>query len=308
MGINSWSRRQFLRNTALAGLGLTLGGTYLSAKQSTSDDRLVILHTNDTHSRLDPFPSDGRRLAGMGGVARRSELIKAIRSKEKHVLLLDAGDIFQGTPYFNLYGGELELKAMSKMGYDASTLGNHEFDNGLVGIKEQLPHANFPFICSNYDFSDTLLKGQFPSHKIFNKGNFKVGVFGLGIELAGLVDTRYYGNTLYLDPVRVAQLKVSELKAEGCNLIIALSHLGYRYDGDKVSDFALANQVEGIDIIIGGHTHTFLDEATLIKSHSGHVTRIHQVGFGGVLLGQIEVGLVGENKMLSYKDASYKVS
>ena len=124
-------------------------------------------------------------------MAQRAGLINSIREKEDHVLLLDAGDIFQGTPYFNFYGGELEFKLMSTMKYDAATLGNHDFDNGLIGLKKQLPFAKFPFLIANYDFSKTILKDKFNPYKIFNKGGIKIGVFGIGIELEGLVPKNY---------------------------------------------------------------------------------------------------------------------
>jgi 5'-nucleotidase len=145
--------------------------------------RLTILHTNDMHSRIDPFPETDKRYAGMGGVSQRAALVKAIRAENEHVLLLDSGDIFQGTPYFNFYGGEVEFKAMSAMGYDAATMGNHDFDAGLEGFNLQLPHADFPFLVANYDFSDTLLNKKIKKYKVFKRGPLKIGVFGLGIEL-----------------------------------------------------------------------------------------------------------------------------
>lgn len=251
--------------------------------------KLTILHTNDVHSRIDPFPANDPKYPNMGGVARRAALIKKIRATEKNVLLLDAGDIFQGTPYFNLYGGELEFKLMSEMGYDASTLGNHDFDNGIDGLVKQMPNMNFPFLNSNYSFKDTLLENKIQEYKIFRKGDLKIGVFGIGIELRGLVDPKLSGNILYNDPLvnanRISTLLKNE---EKCDLVICLSHLGYKYNDKKVSDSVLAKESSHIDLIIGGHTHTFLDEPTQVVNKEGKEVLIAQVGWAGIKLGRID--------------------
>lgn len=251
--------------------------------------KLTILHTNDVHSRIDPFPANDPKYPNMGGVARRAALIKKIRATEKNVLLLDAGDIFQGTPYFNLYGGELEFKLMSEMGYDASTLGNHDFDNGIDGLVKQMPNMNFPFLNSNYSFKDTLLENKIQEYKIFRKGDLKIGVFGIGIELRGLVDPKLSGNILCNDPLvnanRISTLLKNE---EKCDLVICLSHLGYKYNDKKVSDSVLAKESSHIDLIIGGHTHTFLDEPTQVVNKEGKEVLIAQVGWAGIKLGRID--------------------
>ena len=203
------NRRDFLRT--LTGAGTLVGfGLLNSAFKKTEDDkhvRIVILHTNDVHSHIDPFPDNDPKFAGLGGVERRAALINKIRSQEKNVLLFDAGDIFQGTPYFNMYGGEIEMKLMSKMGYDASAIGNHDFDGGLDNLAKQLQHATFPMICANYDFTGTPMEGKTVPYRIFEKEGVKIGVFGLGIELSGLVDSRLYGKTTYHDPI----LKAAEM-------------------------------------------------------------------------------------------------
>lgn len=283
------NRRDFIKSTtagtALLALGINPGSAY------ANDDlvKLVFLHTNDVHSRIDPFPMDGSKNQGMGGVAARSALISKIRQEEKNILLLDAGDIFQGTPYFNFYGGEIELKMMSMMGYDAGIMGNHDFDNGVEGFYKQLPHANFPILNSNYDFSDTLLNGKTEPYRIFRKDGLKVGVFGLGIELSGLVNKQQYGNTLYLNPIAKALEMEKILKLENkCDLVVCLSHLGYRYEGPKVSDVVLAKSTNFIDLIIGGHTHTFMDQPSSIRNLMGRETLINQVGFAGINLGRID--------------------
>lgn len=283
------NRRKFIKAGGIVAAAAALSIDSLDALASAEVKKLTILHTNDVHSRIEPFPMDGSRNQGLGGVARRSALIKKIRSEQKNVLLLDAGDIFQGTPYFNLYGGELEIKLMSEMGYDAATMGNHDFDNGVEGFYKQLPHANFPILVSNYDFSDTIMNKSTQSYKIFNKGGLKIGVFGIGIELAGLVGEKNYAGTIYQDPVKKANEVASLLKNDlKCDLIICLSHLGYKYSDNKVSDQTLAKNNDHIDLIIGGHTHTFLQQPQDVKNRAGNITTINQVGFAGINLGRID--------------------
>ena len=281
------TRRTFIKQI---GLGTALIG--LSPLQAFSNDtkkpiKLTILHTNDMHSHIEAF-SSGRN-KGLGGMFQLSSLVKKIRQEEENILLLDAGDIFQGTPYFNLFGGELEFRLMSDIGYDAVTIGNHDLDNGIDGLDSQMHHANFPFISSNYDFSNTILEGKVIPHKIFNKGGIKVGVFGIGIELKGLVDPRLYGNMVYLEPVTVANKKADYLKKKlNCDLVICLSHLGFKYKNNKVSDVKLAAQTKNIDLIIGGHTHSFLNEPVIVKNSVKKDVLISQVGFGAIKLGKID--------------------
>ncbi len=285
---SSNSRRDFLKKLGLLGAGLA-ASSLPSAEAKERIQKLTILHTNDVHSRIDPFPLDGSRNAGLAGVARRAALLKKIRSEEEHVLLLDAGDIFQGTPYFNLYGGELELKLMSQMGYDAATLGNHDFDNGIEGFVKQMPHANFPFLCANYDFNNTALYNKTKPYKVFRKGDLKIGVLGVGIELEGLVEQKNYGETIYLDPIIQANKYASILKnEEHCDLVICLSHLGYKYREQKVSDQILAKETENIDLIIGAHTHTFMRAPEVLKNKFGNEVQIFQVGFAGINLGRVD--------------------
>ncbi|MBM3161375.1 MAG: metallophosphoesterase, partial [Bacteroidetes bacterium] len=264
-------------------------GQLLSSKKSS---KLTILHTNDTHSNIDPFPSNHAKFPGMGGVSRRHALIQKIRQDEEHVLLLDCGDIFQGTPYFNMFNGELEMKLMSEMGYDAATMGNHDFDIGLEGFKKAKRHAKFPFLCANYDFSETILNGETKRYEIFQKGDLKIGVFGIGIELNGLVTENNYGKTKYLDPILTANSVAKELKQKGCDLIICLSHLGYNYpDSTRISDRKLAQNTSNIDIILGGHTHTFLEKPTIEKNKKGKNVLINQVGYAGLYLGKIDIDI-----------------
>ncbi|WP_254561842.1 bifunctional metallophosphatase/5'-nucleotidase [Dyadobacter diqingensis] len=285
--LSTTNRRDFLKSGSAAAAFFALSPFAAFAKDETV--QLTILHTNDVHSRIEPFPMDGSRNQGLGGVARRAALVKKIRAEQKNVLLLDAGDIFQGTPYFNMFGGELEMKLMSDMGYDAATLGNHDFDNGIAGFVKQMPHAKFPFLVSNYDFNNTELKGRTQPYKIFKKQGLKIGVFGIGIELAGLVDKKNYGDIVYQDPIAKANETAAILKNDHhCDLVICLSHLGYKYKEEKVSDQILAKSTRNIDLIIGGHTHTFMKAPEDIKNLDGKITTVNQVGFAGINLGRLD--------------------
>ncbi len=250
--------------------------------------KITILHTNDTHSNIDPFPENHAKYPGLGGVARRYELIQQVRNEAENVLLLDAGDIFQGTPYFNRYKGILEMKLMTELGYDAATMGNHDFDIGIDGFIHAKQYAAFPFICSNYNFTDTNLDGKTEPYRIIEKGGVKVGLFGVGVELKGLVPDDKFGETVYLDPIETAQEYAALLKKKGCDLIICLSHLGYSYESDKISDLKLAEATSGIHLIIGGHTHTFLDKPTEVVNKDGITVLVNQVGWAGVNLGRID--------------------
>ncbi|MGO1585479.1 MAG: bifunctional metallophosphatase/5'-nucleotidase, partial [Mesonia sp.] len=235
---------------------------------------------------------------GQGGVAKRYTLIKNIKKENPNTLVLDAGDIFQGTPYFNFYGGELEFKLMSKLGYDAATIGNHDFDNGIGGLHAQLPNAKFNLLNANYDFSNTVLDGQIKPYQVFHKGGVKIGVFGVGIQLQGLVNKKMYKETVYHDPVSISQDIVKKLKEiEKCDLVICLSHLGYSYESDKIDDLKLASQTKNIDLIIGGHSHTFLEKPTVTKNAEGKEVLVNQVGWAGIMLGRIDFYLDHANKI-----------
>lgn len=281
-------RREFIQKSALVTLA---AGAYSLPLMSFTTGRkhITILHTNDTHSHIDPFAPTDAKYPNKGGIARRAMLVEQIRKENPHTLLLDAGDIFQGTPYFNYYGGELELKLMSMMKYDASTLGNHEFDNGLEGILAPLPNATFDFINSNYDFSNTILDGYIKKYKIFTVDGVKIGIFGLGVQLEGLVSKANYKETVYLNPIEIAQDMTRMLKNEKkCDMIICLSHLGYQYNTNQISDLVLAEKTRDIDLIIGGHTHTFLSKPTVVKNLDNKDVIINQVGCFGINLGRID--------------------
>jgi 5'-nucleotidase len=284
------TRKKFIEQSLLSAGAVAFGPALLNAEEYLSPIKLTILHTNDVHSRLEPFPMDGGRNQGLGGVAARAVLINEIRRKEEQVLLLDAGDIFQGTPYFNIYKGEPEIKAMSGMRYDATTIGNHDFDAGMENLATQLTaHATFPMLVSNYDFSNTAMEHKTEPYKIFKKGKLKIAVLGVGIEMRGLVPDVLFGATKYLDPVQKANEVADQLKKKDCDMIICLSHLGYQYkESNKVSDEVLAKESENIDLIIGGHTHTFLDRPVVYKNKKGADVIVNQVGWAGINLGRLD--------------------
>jgi 5'-nucleotidase len=290
------SRRAFIKG------GLSFAALMSSpgwAKNSLLKERfkkLTILHTNDWHSRIDPFPINDPKYPGQGGAARRASLIAKIRSESDNVLLLDAGDVFQGTPYFNYYGGELEFKLMSQMGYDACTLGNHDFDNGIDGFLKMKPFANFPFLNCNYNVKDTGLNGLLLPFKVFKKSGLKIGVTGVGIDLNGLVPSKNFKDLIYLNPIEKANEQALILKEEmKCDLVICLSHLGLEYNNSKVSDMILAKESINIDLIIGGHTHTFLDKPRILQNKNGKEVMIHQVGWAGLRLGRIDYVFSSQN-------------
>ena len=296
-------RRDFIQKTAASSALLGLTGVSLSSFSTPSDiKKITILHTNDVHSHIDPFPADHPKNPNLGGAARRAAIIEGIRKEEKNVLLLDAGDIFQGTPYFNYYGGELEFKLMSMMQYDLATMGNHDFDNGIDGFYAQLPHAKFDFVSANYDFKNTILNDIVKPYKIIFKDGIKIGVFGLGVQLDGLVDKKLYKETVYNNPIEVAQDMTQILKEEKkCDLVICLSHLGFKYkdEPEKPSDILLAQKTKNIDLIIGGHTHTFLDKPVIEKNSDGKDVLINQVGCFGLNLGRIDFYLSNNNEVIN---------
>jgi 5'-nucleotidase len=289
MGGSAMNRRGFIRNVAAGSLGLSLGSLPIGLAAKDDFTTISILHTNDLHCHIEPFSDGNERYANKGGLARISEMARLQRIKNKNTLLLDAGDMFQGTPYFNYYKGEVMLKVMTAAGYDLGTIGNHEFDNGLEGILNPLQNAGFPLITSNYDFSDTILAGKFDRYKIFKRDGIKIGIYALNIKLEGLVSQKNYGNTRYNDPIDIAIEMENYLRNErNCDLVICLSHLGLRYNNEKVSDIHIAKATSMTDLIIGGHTHTFLEEPVLEKNKSGKPVIVNQAWWGGLVLGQID--------------------
>lgn len=283
------NRRNFIKTT-LAGSAFLALPTTGRAFFGHSPERIVILHTSDLHSQIDPFPDNHSRFPGMGGFARRAALISSIRKENQHVLLLDSGDIFQGTPYYNFYEGRLELQLMSKMGYDASTLGNHEFDNGMESLSQQLPHATFPFVSTNYQVENTVLEGKTKPWIVIQKGKIKIGIVGLGIDPNGLVNTNNYAGLKYLDPIATGDETARMLKKnQKCHYVIALSHLGYKMSHGRVDDLTLAADTRHIDLILGGHSHRTMEEPEYVINKAGKPVAIIHSGASGVRLGRIDL-------------------
>ena len=292
------NRKTFIKNSIYGSAAVGLAVNNFSC---SSHKNITILHTNDVHSHIEPFSKDHSEFPNKGGFERRATLISEIRRQNPNTLLFDAGDIFQGTPYFNFYGGEIEFKLMSMLGYDAVTIGNHDFDNGIDGLDKQLPNAKFDIISSNYDFKNTILESKVSDYKIYNKSGIKIGVFGLGIELEGLVSKDLYKETKYLDPIEIANETAKKLKeAENCDLVICLSHLGYKYEKfpNKISDLNLAKSTKNIDLIIGGHTHTFMNKPVIVKNNVENDVLINQVGCFGLYLGRIDFSFDSDNNKI----------
>ena len=253
-------------------------------------DHLTILHTNDTHSQVEPKSN------GQGGYARRMGLINQERQADANLLLVDAGDFCQGTPYFNFYHGRVEIDAMNLMGYDAATLGNHEFDNGLDTLAAVLATAQFPIVCANYDFSGTAMEGKTKPSVIIRKGGLKIGVFGLGCDPKGLIADKNFLPAKYLDPYTSAQEAVDKLRAEKCDIVVCLSHLGtYGKAAEDVCDVQLVQNTRGIDAVIGGHTHKLYDNLR-VPNLDGDSIPVCQMGKSGAYLGKIVLGLGDKNE------------
>src|SRR5690554_5092648 len=288
-------RRKFIRNIGVGTTGV-LATNGISAYAADDLVTITILHTNDLHSHIEPFSGSSPEYNGKGGLARISGMIKHIKSTNQNTLVLDAGDAFQGTPYFNYFGGELIYKMMSAVGYEASTIGNHEFDNQLSGLHDALPFADFPLINSNYDFSETILAGKIPRYKIFKKGGIKIGVYGLGVKLEGLVAATHYGNTIYNDPFSTAKEMESFLKQdEKCDLVLCLSHLGHNYRDGRIGDYDIAAETTYTDLFMSGHTHFYIEEPVVVKNKLGKPVALNIAWWGGLVLGQVDF-IMNRNK------------
>ena len=287
------------RRDFLASLGAATVASHLPlrAADAAASGRITLLHTNDTHSRIEPFGPGNGAISGLGGVARRATLVKQLRQQLGPVLLLDAGDTFQGTPYFNRYKGRLDYQLMRMVGYDAGTLGNHDFDNGVgmlveaMESMEQLKHANppFPFVNCNFDCKGAPALGKrIRPYVVREFPGVRVGITGVGVAFAGLVAPKNHEGITCLDPYDSLKPVVKRLReVEKVDLVVVLSHLGYNLNGSAPDDLRLPGQVAGIDAIIGGHSHTFLETPTKVPQAQGE-TLVFQVGFGGVNLGRMD--------------------
>ena len=280
------NRRTFLTTSAAFGATVAAFPRDL-LKASAADTVITILHTNDTHSQIDPLPANDAN-AGKGGVARRATVVKRVRKENPNTLLVDAGDVLQGTPYFNFYRGEVEYKAMSAIGYDVGTLGNHEFDNGVDALAAALKFANFDLVSANYDVKGTVLEQKVKRYVVKTVGGIKIGLFGLGVSPVGLITPDNFKGVTYIDPVVAARDVVKKLREEErCAFVVGMSHLGYYEDG-KRGDSMVASQVDGIDFIASGHTHTFMKEPVTQTQPCGAKTMIFQVGKSGIYVGRVD--------------------
>jgi 5'-nucleotidase len=286
-GYSMLNRRTFIKSIALGSIGLYTLPSYALKKRNI--EKLLILHTNDLHCRVEPFSVTDPKYPNQGGMTRVAAYVKKMRESDPELLLFDSGDFSQGTPFFNFYKDEVILKLMSEMGYNASTIGNHEFDNGVDELAKGLAFARFPIVSSNYDFSETPMKGKVKKNLILERKGIKIGVYGLGVELSGLVDKGKSGNTRYLDPLQIALEQEEHLRMdEKCDLVICLSHLGYEYANEKISDIRLANQTHFTDLILGGHSHTFLEKPVSYSNADNKPVIINQAGWAALMLGQLE--------------------
>jgi 5'-nucleotidase len=253
---------------------------------------ITFLHTNDTHSQIDPLPANDGQYPDMGGVARRATLVKRIRKENPNTLMIDAGDVFQGTPYFNFYKGEVEYKSMSLIGYDVVTLGNHDFDNGVDALAAAMKFANFEFVSCNYDVRGTPLESRVKPYVVRVIGGVRVGLFGMGVSPDNLITPENFKGVKYNDPVKSSREVVKILRErERCAVVVGMSHLGYYANPRQggVGDSQVAAQVDGIDFIASGHTHTFMKQPVITKTPSGGDTIIFQVGRSGIFVGRVDM-------------------
>jgi len=297
------TRRKFLATTAAFGAATLVRPTEILTSTtheslaeplllpSRGETLITILHTNDTHSQIDPVPPNDKLYPGKGGVARRATLVKRVRRQNPNTLLIDAGDVFQGTPYFNFYKGEVEYKAMSAIGYDAGTLGNHEFDNGVDALAAALKFANFDLLSANYDVRGTALEGRVKKYSVRTVAGVRIGLFGMGISPVGLITPANFKGITYQDPIVAVREVVNALRTtERCSLVIGMSHLGY-YPTPKegeIGDSQVAASIDGIDFIASGHNHTFMAEPVSVRQPSGSETLIFQVGKSGIFVGRMD--------------------
>jgi 5'-nucleotidase len=263
--------------TLIVLLGLTVG---LQAQN------LILLHTNDTHSRIEPVPESDKYNPDLGGVVRRAAYVDKMRSENENVLLFDAGDFLQGTPYFNMFKGTVEIEAMNMLKYDAVTLGNHEFDYGMDVLVNLVKKADFPIVCTNYDFSDTEIADIIKPYHIIYKDGVKIGIVGANIDPKGLVASTHYEGMKFLPPTETINKTAEMLRNDyKVDMVICLSHMGIQ------SELKLAENTRNIDIIIGGHSHTFMQEPSIRNNLDGKEVLVFQTNGRGVYVGRIDVEL-----------------
>lgn len=253
---------------------------------------LLILHTNDTHSRVEPVSTTdpNPEFAGKAGFVRRVTLLKEMRKQNKNLLLFDCGDFSQGSPFYNLFGGEVEVKLMNEMGYDAVAIGNHEFDFGLENMARLFKMAEFPMVCTNYGVQGTVLEGLVKPYLVLEREGIKIGVLGVSPALEGLVQAKNCKGVVFENPIEAALRVADFLKnQEKCDLVICLSHLGWQ--GTPYSDEALIANTRHIDVVLGGHSHSYFEKPLFYKNLDGKEIPLQQMGKNAVYVGEMRVKL-----------------
>ena len=269
-----------MKRTKITLWGILIAMAIVFVACKSTKKSIVVVHSNDTHSQIECYIAKGDTL---GGYLRRYEALKQLRAENPDLILLDAGDFSQGSPYFNLFEGRAEIELMNRLGYEVSTLGNHEFDRGIADLAERLKLAKFQIVCANYKYKNPDLAAVVKPYTILKRGDVKIGVFGLTCDLNGIIATTVMDSLQYLDPVEVSQNIINTLKSEGCDFIICLSHLGYFPEpGRPMCDSILAKQITGLDLLVSAHSHIVVD--TTING-----IKIIQTGVKGVRLGEVKL-------------------
>lgn len=254
--------------------------------------QLLILHTNDTHSCVIPLNPNlaDTMLAGRGGFLRRAAMIDQMRKEDKELLLLDSGDFSQGSPYYTMFKGDVETELMNIMGYDAATIGNHEFDFGLDNMARLFKKVNFPIVCANYDFTGTVVEGLVKPYVVIKRKGVKIGIFGLSPKLEGLVMASTCAGVKYLDPIKTANDIADKLKnKEKCDIVICLSHLGW--DEAGLNDMEMMAKTRNIDLVLGGHSHSYFQQLNYVRNLDGKEIPNDQNGKHGIFVGKITLNL-----------------
>ncbi|NDV64042.1 bifunctional UDP-sugar hydrolase/5'-nucleotidase [Bacteroides sp. 224] len=262
------------------------------ATSMAAQKKLTIYHTNDIHSRIEPVQDKSADdvSAGKGGLIRVTGCVEQLRKKDPNLLLFDCGDFSQGTPYYNLFKGDVEIQLMNAAGYNAGTIGNHEFDFGMDNLARLVKMANFPIVCANYDFKGTVLEGLVKPYIILKKNGLKIGVFGLGSRLDGLVQASNCEGVIFHEPYDIANKIAALLKKKGCNIVICLSHLGLQGSPkESVCDIELIQQTRNIDLVLGGHSHTLMQSPQVYQNLDGKDVYVNQVGKSGIYLGKMDI-------------------
>ena len=290
-------RNLYIYNKVVTRLVMGLLPFYLFAFSPLDADakkhkQLVILHTNDTHSTIFPVKQniDDKEIAGRGGYLRRVNMLKEQRQQHPDLLLFDSGDFSQGSGYYTLFKGEVEVGLMNQMGYDAVTIGNHEFDFGLDNLARIFRMANFPIVCSNYDCKGTVLEGLVKPYITLKRNGVKIGVFALSPALKGLVFDGNCQGITYLDPAETAQKYIDILrKQEKCDIVICISHLGWKES--EYTDEMLLKGIESCDLVLGGHTHTYMKQLEYAPDKTGKLIPVDQNGKHGAFIGKLLLNL-----------------